>query len=114
MAIILHLASPEDWEKAKKRGEYRSLSLDTEGFIHCATPQQLPQVADRLFPDQEGLLVLVINEDNVIPEIRYEAPEGSAQKFPHIYGPLNLQAVVRTAVLRRGKNGEMELDDYLA
>lgn len=89
---ILHLCRPEEWERALASGDYRTESLETEGFIHCSTPEQIVATAQRHRKGQQGLLLLVINPERVVPEIRYEeAKNGDA--YPHIYGPLNIDAV---------------------
>jgi glutathione S-transferase len=79
-------------------GEYRvstrGRSLDEVGFIHASTAAQVEQVANRAYPDAESV-VLVIDPERLRSEVRYERGEpGSAELFPHIYGPINLDAVV--------------------
>ena len=94
MIHILHICSYADCNEALKRGEYRADSLDTEGFIHCSTPAQVVKTANRFYRGRQDLILLVIDPNRVTPEIRAEAAD--ADVFPHIYGPLNLDAVVRT------------------
>lgn len=94
MTTLLHVTTPEAWAIAARSGEYRGDTLATEGFIHCANPGQLAGVLDRYFRGRAGLIVLKIDPDRVRPPIRWEAPPGSSETFPHIYGPLNLDAVV--------------------
>jgi uncharacterized protein (DUF952 family) len=63
----------------------------------------------------EPILVLVIETAKLTAEVRFEPPApvaGSgtshleeAQLFPHVYGPLNLNAVTGIGVLQ--KNGKM-------
>lgn len=90
---ILHLCRPEEWESAQARGDYRAESLEREGFIHCSTPEQIVATAQRHRRGQQGLLLLVIEPERVGPEIRYEEAK-NGEAYPHIYGPLNLDAVV--------------------
>jgi len=68
-----------------------------EGFIHCSTREQVIQVANVRFLGQSGLVLLCIDSEKVAAEIVYENLEGGPQLFPHIYGELNANAVVRTA-----------------
>jgi uncharacterized protein (DUF952 family) len=93
--VILHITERSHWERAQVVGEYRTDSLETQGFIHCSTPEQVARVANALFRDQSDLVLLVIEPARVAAEIRYGTPEGGKEPFPHIYGPLNLNAVVR-------------------
>lgn len=89
---ILHICSAEAWEAAQQAGAYRGDTLDTEGFIHCSTFEQVVAVAAKWFKGRSGLVVLAIETEKVTPEIRYEDP-GNGQRYPHIYGPLNVDAV---------------------
>lgn len=91
--MILHITQQRDWEAAQKAGVYRGDTLASEGFIHCSTSQQVVTVANTFYRGQAGLVLLRIDPALVAPEIRWE--EGApGQRFPHIYGPLNLDAVV--------------------
>ena len=95
MSIILHIARQENWEEAQASGLYRADTLMTEGFIHCSTPEQVVGVANTWFRGQRGLVLLCIDTEALEAEIRYENLEGGDELFPHVYGPLNLEAVVR-------------------
>ena len=107
MNIILHITQREHWEQAKLLPAYRGDTLDSEGFIHCSTPLQVIKVANTFFPGQEGLILLCIDSDKVQAEIRYEGIE--AEEFPHIYGPLNLDAVFKVIDFEPGEDGKFEL-----
>jgi uncharacterized protein (DUF952 family) len=82
--VILHITKREQWEQAKVLGVYRGDTLDSQGFIHCSTPQQIVRVANALFHGQKGLALLCIDSDKVKAEIRYEGAEGKEQ-YPHIW-----------------------------
>jgi uncharacterized protein (DUF952 family) len=88
---IVHICPRADWEEAQRRGEYRALSLESEGFIHCSRPEQVVDVANQFYRATLNLLLLWIDPPVVQAEIRWE-PVGN-QVFPHIYGALNLDAV---------------------
>lgn len=113
MSIILHITKREQWEKAKLKGVYRGDTLDSEGFIHCSTSQQLIKVANALFRAQEGLVLLCIETDKVQSEIRYEGAKGG-ELYPHIYGPLNINAVVKVVDFEPVKNGKFVLPKKIA
>jgi uncharacterized protein (DUF952 family) len=109
---ILHICSSAAWAAAKN-GEYRCPSLDTEGFIHCCTTDQVVEVANYLFRGQRGLVLLVIDPESLIPNIRYE-DAGNGMFFPHIYGPLNVNAVVGVKAFEPTDSGTFELPARLA
>ena len=100
MTLIYHIATAADWEQARRDGRYtistRGRTLAEEGFIHAATAGQVVQVADAFYRDAPDLVLLVIDTERVGPPIRYERVPGQADPYPHIYGPLNLDAVVET------------------
>jgi uncharacterized protein (DUF952 family) len=93
MAIIFHITHPADWAQAQQQGQYTSGSLASEGFIHCSKPDQIINTANRFYAGQKDLLLLAIAPARVEAEIRFENLEGGSELFPHIYGPLNLDAV---------------------
>ncbi|MDR3577408.1 MAG: DUF952 domain-containing protein [Anaerolineaceae bacterium] len=91
---IYHITRQTDWERALEMGGYRADTLETQGFIHCSTKEQIIQTANTFYHGQPGLVLLSIKSEKVIPEIRYENLEGGQKLFPHIYGPLNLDAII--------------------
>ena len=100
MTLIYHIATAADWEQARRVGRYttstRGRTLAEEGFIHASTAEQVPLVADAYYRDAPDLVLLVIDTERVRPELRYEQVPGQADPYPHIYGPLNLDAVTET------------------
>jgi len=92
MAKVFHITTSEVWEKARKAGIYEGDTLSSEGFIHCSTKEQLIEVANRVYKGRRGLVLLLINEQKIESEVRYE-DAGNEQFYPHIYGPLNVDAV---------------------
>ena len=109
MGLIYHIAYPADWAAAQRDGEYltssRGRTLAEEGFIHASTAAQLAFVANAFYADVDDLLVLVIDEERLRPEVVYEEVPGMTAPFPHIYGPLNVDAVVEVRPLERGADG---------
>ena len=103
---------------AQKSGEYRALSLQNEGFIHCSTAQQIVQVADSFYGGRHGLVLLVIDPQRLRPDLRWEPPAHpnpqadlppSEELFPHLYGPLNLDAVVKVLDFEPKADGKFSL-----
>lgn len=109
MALIYHITAASDWAQARRDGAYRQStrgrSLADEGFIHASTAPQVAPVANAFYQDCSDLLVLFIDAGKVQSEIRYEQVPGSADPFPHIYGPLNVDAVVQAVPLERDASG---------
>ncbi len=92
-------------------GEYllssRGLTLAEQGFIHAGDAHQVGPVANRIYRSDsaDDLVVLIIDPGRLRPELRYEEAPGLGESFPHIYGPLNTDAVVGTAALERDPDG---------
>jgi uncharacterized protein (DUF952 family) len=108
VSVILHIAKREYWEKAKLEGVYRGDILDSYGFIHCSTSKQIVKVANDLFRAQKGLVLLYIVTSKVRSKIKYEFA-GSEELCPHIYGPLNIDAVIKVVDFEPGNDGRFRL-----
>jgi len=107
MALIYHLTTVGLWEKALDSGFYHAPSLDSEGFIHCSTREQLLRSATLHFREEEELIVLAIVDRRVREHLRWE-PSRNGELFPHIYHKLPLDAVETTYMLSRNQQGEWE------
>lgn len=94
---IFHITRKDDWTKARFLGAYMADSLASQGFIHCSTQLQVVRTANAFYHAQPDLVLLKIEEERVKAPIRYENLEGGTAMFPHIYGPLNLDAVLKVA-----------------
>jgi len=112
MAIIFHIARSEAWQ-GRDAGSYRPEMFPVDGFVHCSTADQVVKVADIRFRGQNGLVLLCIDTDKVKPEIRYENLEGGQELFPHIYGEINTDAIVRVAEFEPGAEGYFTLPALL-
>ncbi|MFH2104536.1 MAG: DUF952 domain-containing protein [Chloroflexota bacterium] len=107
---ILHITTATAWTEALQAGEYTADSLLTEGFIHCSRPDQALRVADLIFRGQTGLVLLVIDPQHLNVEVRWEpGMDDPAEEFPHIYGPINLDAVVAVKDLPPSPDGTFRL-----
>ena len=109
--IIYHITRQIDWDNAQKADSYRADTLETQGFIHCSKQEQLIQTANSFYHGQSGLVLLCINSNLVKPEIRYENLERGEKLFPHIYGALNLNAVMADYRFEPQQDGSFILPD---
>ena len=92
--MIYHVTTKEAWEEALRAGAYKPGSLVTEGFIHNSTLSQVPGVLDRYYKNQVGLVLLHIDESLLKSTLKYELAPSVNEMFPHIFGPINIDAVV--------------------
>ncbi len=96
--MILHITHKQDWDEAQRNGFYSAPSLEIEGFIHCSTPSQVIAVAERFYAGQRGLVLLILDSKRIRSEVKYEpGTDKPDELFPHVYGPINLDAVTRVA-----------------
>lgn len=109
--MIHHLVAAGDYQAGEP---YLPRQFAQDGFIHCTSePEVLLYVANAFYREAPGeFLVLVIDPARVTAEVRFEppvpAPEGgplAGVMFPHIYGPLNPEAVVAVRPAQRGPDG---------
>jgi uncharacterized protein (DUF952 family) len=100
---IFHITTQAQWQKALLKGFYLADSLEKEGFIHASTAEQVSQVFTAFYADQADLILLAIALEKLESSVKWEAPvhpDGKktdsipeVEKFPHIYGKINLNAV---------------------
>ena len=90
--VLFHITTRAVWTDAVAAGRYQPASLASEGFIHLSTEAQWPRTLARFFAGQRDLVLLVIDPARGAHEIRYEIADGD--EFPHLYGPLAIDAVV--------------------
>src|SRR5687767_755072 len=105
---IVHITTREAWQAAQAQGSYRAPSLESEGYIHCSTPAQVVDTANRFFAGQRGLVLLCIDSPRLLVPLLYEPPAedpASPERFPHLYGPLNLDAVTSAIDFAPGQDG---------
>ncbi len=100
---IYHICQIEDWRAAQKQGKYAPPSVETDGFIHFSRAEQVEKVINTFYKDLPHLVLLHTEIDKIVPELKWEESDGEI--FPHIYGPLNLDAVVHIEVLLPGTSG---------
>ena len=92
--MIYHVITGPDWQNALQQGFYEATSLEKEGFMHCSLQEQVKGVLERYYNNQHDLLLLHIDETKLTAELKYELAPSVNEQFPHIFGVLNLEAVV--------------------
>jgi uncharacterized protein (DUF952 family) len=95
--VLLHLCTVEDWTTAERHGGVDP--LPEVGFVHLSTPEQVHLPAERLFAGRDDVLLLVVDPARLTDPVRFEPGvpgDPASMRFPHLYGPLPVTAVVRT------------------
>jgi uncharacterized protein (DUF952 family) len=106
---LFHLAVAAEWRRAEDEGApYRRSTIETSleeaGFIHCSFAHQVQGTADRFYRGRDDIVLLVIDPARVGSEVRVE---GGGEQFPHIYGPLPLDAVIETLPVPVDQDGRL-------
>jgi uncharacterized protein (DUF952 family)/catechol 2,3-dioxygenase-like lactoylglutathione lyase family enzyme len=114
MELLLHIVDRDAWARAKAAGSYEPESLQNEGFIHCSTGSTFLATAQRYYKGRPNLVLLCIDPGLVTNEIKYEEVPLREDRFPHIYGPLNLDAVVDEIEFPCDESGEFAAPDKFA
>ncbi len=116
---IYHLVSLLAWEQAREIGLYEPDSLRREGFIHLSTAAQVGRVANSFYRGQSGLVLLAVDPSRLTATLKWEAPAHPAptdapptdEQFPHLYGPLNVDAVVQVLSFPPNVDGSFTVPD---
>lgn len=107
-AVLMHLCTGPEWSCARKRGELRPESLDSAGFVHLSTPEQVHLPATRLYRGRTDLVLLHIDPARLDSLVRWESgtsTDPEAMLFPHLYGPLPIGAVTDVTEYRPDADG---------
>jgi uncharacterized protein (DUF952 family) len=108
--MIYHIVTESDLRAHLSNESYTPASLGECGFIHCALRSSVVAVANDYFAEaSERVLLLEIDAERLTSEVRYEAAAPIAEgelshlatstQFPHVYGPINTEAITGVGVL---------------
>ena len=111
---IYHITSRQAWSAAQTHGQYAADSLAQAGFIHCSKASQILRVANVLYVGQTSLVLLEVEPGRLTSELRWEpGADLQSELFPHVYGPLNLDAVVAVLDFAPAADGKFHLPESL-
>jgi uncharacterized protein (DUF952 family) len=92
--LIYHVVMPEVWDETRNKSFYEAESLESEGFIHCSYADQLDGVIERYYADAGKVVILSIDAAKLTSALISE-PSTNDEPYPHIYGAINKDAIVR-------------------
>ena len=107
--FLYHITSIAEWEKAQAQNIYQPQRFSEEGFIHCSYLHQVIEVANRIFSNQNNLILLQIDCQKVESKIIDENLEGGKELYPHIYGLLPIDAVSDAIAFPSNSDGSFSL-----
>ena len=91
---IFHITEQSTWQEAKHNTFYEGDTLSVDGFIHCCLFEQIVDVLLNWFKWKHDVVILEIDPGILLSPVKYENLEGGLEMFPHVYGPINLDAVI--------------------
>ena len=109
--VLVHLCGAADWAHAQASGSLRPESLDSVGFVHLSTPQQVHLPANRLYRGRTDLVLLQVDPAKVGAPVCWEPgvpSDPESMLFPHLYGPLPIDAVIGLSAYRPGADGAFD------
>lgn len=112
--LIYHIIPEADWRKALEMGSYQPESLESEGFIHFSKLEQVTDTAQRYYAGRTDLMLLQVEADKAVGEVKFENTHGGEELFPHLYSLLNLDAVATVFKLSPNADGSYSLPKGLA
>lgn len=99
MPTIYKICSVAEWHEAEQAGVYIGSAVDRrDGFIHFSTAEQAPETAAKHFSGERGLLLVSVRAEDLGGRLKWEPSRGGVL-FPHLYGNLDLAAVLRVEPL---------------
>ena len=100
--MIYKLLAASEWAQALEQGSFAGSPYDHhDGYVHLSGPDQVVETAARHFAGRTGIVLLTVDPDRLGPALRWETSRGGAL-FPHLYGPLPLDAVTAVDPLPDG------------
>lgn len=103
--MIYHAIPKTDWEKFKDKKEFTHPSLEKDGFIHFSLLEQVISIAYYTYRDSEDeILLLEVDEKKLNSKVLHEDLKLHG-RYPHVYGPINMDAVVNVYELERDRSG---------
>jgi uncharacterized protein (DUF952 family) len=108
---VFHITERSAFAVALEAGSYEADSLQSEGFIHLSTREQIARTAARFYAGRQGLVILCVAASALGDKLRYEPADG--ESFPHCYAPLPLEAILAVVELPCRPDGSFELPDEL-
>ncbi len=99
--MIYHVTTASNWKAALNQGWYAAESLALEGFIHMSKEEQVEGVLNRYYQGIPDLVLLHIEESLLTSQLIFELSPSVNEEFPHLFGKLNIDAVVEVKPIMR-------------
>jgi uncharacterized protein (DUF952 family) len=103
--VVYKICPSADWQQAGQDTVYHGSSDDLrDGFVHLSASHQIEGTLARHFSGRTGLSLIAFQAERLGATLRWEASRGG-DRFPHLYGPLPVEAAIATWPLELGADG---------
>jgi uncharacterized protein (DUF952 family) len=110
---IYKICPASAWREAERQGVYRGSADDArDGFIHFSTAPQVAGTARKHFFGQAELLLIAVDADALGEALRWERSRND-ELFPHLYGDLDLGAVVEVLDMPARSDGSHDIPELV-
>lgn len=111
MVKIYKICPASAWREAERQGAYQGSADDArDGFIHFSTAAQVPETLRKHFFGQRALFLVEVDGDALGDALRWE-PSRNNELFPHLYGELDLGAVISVTNLNMRSDGNHDIPE---
>lgn len=107
--MIYHIAEKDEWSACQDKTEYVPKRYNKDRFVHCSDDCQIERIANSMFKTRAEIILLKIDPTKLNAQTIYESPQGTDEKFPHVYGTINKQAITKVSELKRNENNEFKI-----
>lgn len=104
--MIIYSATHDEWDRIKDKKSFVSDDYDKEGFIHCCYPKQCTWVLNKHYKKDKSVLLLAIDPELLTGRLVVEDTSGRGEGFPHVYGEINRDSVVKVIEIRQHDDGK--------
>ena len=113
MTTIYKICERAAWREAEKLGLYRGSAVDhRDGFIHFSTAPQVPETLRKHFFGQRALFLVEVDDEALGAGLRWERSRNE-ELFPHLYGELDLGAVISVMNLNMRSDGGHDIPELV-
>ena len=103
--MILHCMKKSTWEERKNKEFWGNRNMEADGFIHCSSVEYFWRVAPNFKDIKDEMVLVCIDEDKLNAEVRYEDGDHCRRAYPHVYGLINREAIVKVLPFLRKEDG---------
>lgn len=111
--MIIYTATTNEWNKIKDKNEFVSDNYNNEGFIHCSYPKQTTKVLNKHYKNEKIIILLMIDENKLQSKCLFEDLKNKGEKFPHVYGSINTNSIIKTLEVKPNKDGTFDEETIL-